>query len=55
MAGCFGNNTFDKNIENELFDYLDNQEEYYECNVCGVEIEKEGICDSKACIKADNE
>ena len=30
-----------------------NNEEEFECNVCGKPIHKEGICKSKACFKAD--
>lgn len=42
----------------EVFDYdINNPEndcDEFECNVCGTYIDKEGICDSRACFIADN-
>lgn len=31
-----------------------NEKEEFECNVCGISIDKKGICKSNACFKADN-
>ena len=30
-----------------------NERDSYQCNVCGKDIYTEGICNSKACIEAD--
>ena len=32
-----------------------NNEDEYECNVCGAPILRPGTCDSPDCIKTDNE
>lgn len=52
MGGCFGNHWVDRHLENELFRYLDSEEEF-ECNVCGKPIEKEDLCGNKKCLEAD--
>lgn len=31
-----------------------NNEDEFECNVCGTPIESQGICNSRDCIKTDN-
>lgn len=53
MGGCFGNHWVDKHLENELFRHLESEEEEFECNVCGKPIEKEGLCESKKCLEAE--
>lgn len=56
MGGCFGNHWVDRQIENDLFRHLEEQDEqYFECVVCGEPIDHEGTCGSKDCIKTDNE
>lgn len=36
-------------------DYMNSLNKEHECSVCGKPIEKEGLCGSRACYKADNE